>query len=65
LRSDFPLSDHWSFVSGYEMMFIYGLALSPEQYAGVTVPFATRTYAVDSHGQMIAHGGNFGLQFTY
>jgi hypothetical protein len=65
LRSDFPLSDHWSFVSGYEMMFIYGLALSPEQYAGVTGPFATRTYAVDSHGQMIAHGGNFGLQFTY
>jgi hypothetical protein len=47
------------------MMFIYGLALSPEQYAGVTGPFATRTYAVDSHGQMIAHGGNFGLQFTY
>ena len=66
LQSNFPLSDHWSLVSGYEMTYIYGVALSPEQYAGVTGPtFVTRTFNADTHGEIIAHGGNVGLQFSY
>jgi hypothetical protein len=66
LQSNFPLSDHWSFVSGYEMTYIYGVALSPEQYAGVTgATFVTRTFNADTHGEIIAHGGNAGLQFSY
>ena len=39
---------------------------SPEQYAGVTGPtFVTRTFNADTHGEIIAHGGNAGLQFSY
>ncbi len=66
LQSNFPLSDHWSLISGYEMTYIYGVALSPEQYAGVTgATFVTRTFNADTHGEIIAHGGNAGLQFSY
>lgn len=66
LQSNFPLSNHWSLVSGYEMTYIYGVALSPEQYAGVTGPtFVTRTFNADTRGEIIAHGGNAGLQFSY
>ena len=66
LQSNFPLSERWSVIGGYEMTYIYGVALSPEQYAAVTGPtFVGRTYNVDSHGDLIAHGGNLGLQFRY
>lgn len=66
LQSNFPLSNHWSLISGYEVIYIYGVALSPGQYAGVSGPtFATRAYHVDSQGQLLSHGGNLGLQFTY
>jgi hypothetical protein len=48
------------------MTYIYGVALSPEQYAGVTgATFVTRTFNADTHGEIIAHGGNAGLQFSY
>ncbi len=66
LQSNFPLSNHWSVIGGYEMMYMYGVALSPEQYAGVTgTTFAGRTFNADTHGELLSHGGNLGLQFSY
>lgn len=66
LQSKFPLSNHWSLIGGYEMMYIYGVALSPEQYAGVNgATFVGRSYSIDTHGDLISHGGNVGLQFSY
>jgi len=66
LQSNFPLSRNWSVIGGYEMMYMYGVALSPEQYAGVTgTTFVGRTFNADTHGELISHGGNLGLQYSY
>jgi hypothetical protein len=60
------VSDHWSLLSGYEMTFIEGVALSPEQYGAVNgTTFVNRRYSINNDGQIIAHGANVGLQFSY
>lgn len=66
VQSNLPLSDNWSLIAGYEMLLIHGVALAPEQYQAVKgTTFVGRVYDVDTHGQIIAHGGNLGLQFSY
>ena len=66
VQSNLPLSDSWSLTGGYEMLLVHGVALAPEQYQAVKgKTFAGRVYDVDTHGQIIAHGANVGLQFSY
>lgn len=66
LKSSFPLSDHWSLLSGYEMTFLDGVALAPEQYGAISgTTFVNRRYDINDNGQIIAHGANVGLQFAY
>ena len=66
IKSNFPLSDHWSLTSGYEMMFLHGVAISPDQYNAVRgTTLNNRVYSIDTHGQVLAHGANVGLQFCY
>jgi len=66
LKSNFPLSDHWSLLSGYEMTLLDGVALAPEQYGAISgTTFVNRRYNLDDNGQIIAHGANIGLQFAY
>lgn len=60
-NSYIPLSEHWSFTSGYEGMFLTDVALAPDQNAGVT----GGVYNVNSNGHVIIHGGRLGLQFAY
>ena len=66
VQSNFPLSNHWSLLAGYDMILIHGVALAPEQYDAIRgTTFVGRVYDVDTHGQIIAHGANVGLQFSY
>jgi hypothetical protein len=66
VQSNFPLSSNWSLLAGYDMILIHGVALAPEQYDAVKgTTFTGRVYDVDTHGQIIAHGANVGLQFSY
>ena len=65
IQSNFPLSEHWSLIGGYEMLLIHGVALGPEQFAAVKGAHPAQVYDVDTHGQIIANGANLGLQFTY
>ncbi|MFO0975729.1 MAG: hypothetical protein U0996_04985 [Planctomycetaceae bacterium] len=65
IQSDFPLSENWSLIGGYEMLLIHGVALGPEQFAALKGALPGQVYDVDTHGQIIAHGANVGLQFTY
>lgn len=66
LKSNFPLSDHWSLLTGYEMTFLDGVALAPEQYGAISgTTFVNRRYDINDNGQIIAHGANVGLQFAY
>lgn len=61
VQSDLPLGEHWSLIGGYEMLFVHGIALAPDQYSAVN----SGIYNIDTHGQVIAHGANVGLQFSY
>jgi hypothetical protein len=66
VQSSLPLSNNWSLIGGYEMLLIHGVALAPEQYQAVRgTTFVGRVYDVDTHGQIIAHGANAGLEFRY
>ncbi len=55
------LSDHIRLFAGYQGTFITGVALSPEQGAGIRGGI----YEVETDGNVIVHGGNAGLEITY
>lgn len=61
LQSIVPLSNHWSLVAGYEATFIHGVALAPDQ----NLTGNGTTYSIDTHGNVLVHGANTGLQFAY
>jgi hypothetical protein len=61
LQSNFPLSQNWSLISGYELLFVHGVALAPDQFA----QYRSGIYNIDTHGQLLAHGANVGFQFLY
>ena len=62
LQSSVPLSNHWSLIGGYEATFIHGVALAPDQnMTGST----GSTYSIDTHGNVLVHGADAGLQFMY
>ncbi len=61
LQSNIPLSNYWSLIGGYEATFIQGVALAPDQ----NLSNNGTTYSIDTHGNLIVHGANAGLQFTY
>lgn len=55
------LTPHIDIVFGYEVMFMSGLALAPEQVNGVR----DGTYDIQTDGSIITHGGHVGLELTY
>ena len=61
LQSIVPLSNHWSAIGGYEATFIHGVALAPDQ----NLTGNGTTYSIDTHGNVLVHGANVGLQFAY
>ncbi len=61
LQSSIPLSNHWSLIGGYEATFIHGVALAPDQNLGNN----GTTYNVNANGDVIVHGANAGLQFSF
>jgi len=61
LQSNIPISNHWSLIGGYEATFIHGVALAPDQNLGNN----GTTYNIDTHGSVLVHGANTGLQFAY
>lgn len=61
LQSSVPLTNHWSLIGGYEATFIHGVALAPDQ----NLTGNGTTYSIDTHGNVLVHGANAGLQFAY
>lgn len=61
VKAGWRLTDRIEFIGGYEGTFVSGVALAPEQASGV----ANDTYQVNTDGNVIVHGANFGLQLTY
>ena len=61
LQGGYQISKHIQFVLGYEGTFVSGVALSPEQAAGIS----NGAYNVQTDGTMLVHGGNAGVEITY
>lgn len=61
VKAGWRLTEHLELIGGYEGTFVSGVALAPEQATGVN----NGTYEVNTDGNVIVHGANFGLQLTY
>lgn len=57
----YRLNDNIRIRGGWEVLFLSGVALAPEQAAAVI----GSAYNVENNGSLIANGGNIGLEFIY
>jgi hypothetical protein len=65
-RAIVGLTDYINLTAGYEVLFLSGLALGPDQLNGVSSNMAGATvYRVQNHGNVVAHGGTLGLQILW
>lgn len=61
LNTTLPIGPNWSLTGGYEVMFVTGVALAPDQASGIS----GGTYNINADGDVMIHGGRIGLQFAY
>jgi hypothetical protein len=61
VKAGWRLTEHLELIGGYEGTFVSGVALAPEQASVVN----NGVYQVNTDGNVIVHGANFGLQLTY
>ena len=64
LRGVIQLTSGWSVYGGYQVMWLDGLALAPEQIP-VTNMIAPGSARLDDDGELLFHGGVVGLQLTF
>jgi hypothetical protein len=66
LRTLLPLTDYISVVTGYEALFVSGVALGTEQFRGIRTNLAgTRTFSANADDSTILHGGKVGLEVAW
>lgn len=64
--STISLTDYINLVTGYELLWLQGVATGPDQINGVSQDlFGNTTYTPDNDGSMFAHGGRIGLQVIW
>lgn len=61
VKAGLRLTHHLRLIGGYEGIFVSGVALAPEQAAGLR----DGEYQVNTDGNVIVHGANVGLELTY
>ncbi len=64
VRGVYQLTNGWSVVGGYQLLYLDGLALAPEQVP-VTSVLAPGAASLNTDGDLLFHGGVVGLQFTF
>ena len=65
LRGSRVLTKHLRLRAAYEVLFLAGVALAPDQYSSVSTNGPDADYAVYSDGQLIAHGGTLGIEWIW
>ncbi|SFH93284.1 hypothetical protein [Planctomicrobium piriforme] len=66
LRAVVGITDYIDLVAGWEVLFLAGLALGPDQINGLKVNnVGTTVYQVDNHGSMVATGGTLGIRIYW
>lgn len=61
LKASWCLTDHLQLITGYEGILVSGVALAPDQAAGID----NGNFQVNTDGNVIVHGTNLGLELTY
>ena len=60
------LRDNLRLFGGYELMYLSGVALAPDQNAGISTSIANVTALnLQSHGQALFHGGRVGFEILF
>lgn len=63
VNANYRLSDQWTLLAGYNLLWVNGLALAPDQLAATNI--ATGVGAVDVGGNLFYHGLNLGVQYGW
>jgi Putative beta barrel porin-7 (BBP7) len=59
----YEITDHWSVLGGYRVIWLDGIALAPNQLANSNI--ATGAATLDNHGQPIYHGFTVAAQLAW
>lgn len=66
LKAGLNLTDYISLTVGYEILYLTGIGLGPDQLGQVqTSVLGTPTYKVNSSGDFLAHGGSLGVEIRW
>jgi hypothetical protein len=66
LRGLIPVTDYINLVTGYEVLFLSGVALGTEQFKGVRQDVLGGTiFTAQADGSTILHGGKLGLEVLW
>ncbi|WP_425613425.1 BBP7 family outer membrane beta-barrel protein [Anatilimnocola sp. NA78] len=63
LNAGYRLTDRFSLLAGYSVVWVDGVALAPDQLAGTNV--TTGVSAINANGSLVYHGFNFGLEYGW
>jgi hypothetical protein len=59
----YRLTDRLTFLAGYNLLFVTGVALAPDQLAATNIN--TGVGALDTNGSLFYHGLNLGLEYGW
>jgi|GEM_PF-860983 len=62
-NANYRLTDRLTFLAGYNLLWVNGLALAPDQLAATNI--ATGVGALDTGGNLFYHGFNVGLEYGW
>lgn len=63
LNANYRYSERFTLIAGYNLLWVTGVALAPDQLAAVNI--ATGAGAPDTNGSLFYHGVNLGAQYTW
>lgn len=66
LQAVLSLTDHVTINAGYEVLYLWGVGVGPDQIGRMGVSAAaSSTYVLDRNGEFVAHGGSIGLEIRW
>jgi len=63
LNAKYQLTDGWSLIAGYNLLWIDGVALTTKQLQ--TTDLGAGTAVINTNGDVFYHGANIGIEFTW
>lgn len=61
----YKVNQYWTIKSGYEMLFVDGVALAPENFNSQAPFSGPRNTAINNNGNLFLHGASLGLEYMW